>query len=673
MGNYAKVVAKDVWPGIDVEYRAQAEGVETVYRVKPGADPAQIMIQYEGLDAPLSVDANGSLLLKTSLGKVKEQAPFAYQIVNGRQVEVRVRYRVMGSSTCALSYEAFDSTKEMVVDPLVYVTRFAHGNEDLSSLAATTEGRPVIAGFTDGWEFPITPGVYQESVMPWGSYYVTEFSADGDSLIFSTFFGGGANDEEMFPRVRIAPGGQIYLVGSSAHCPWPLTSNAFDTTRQAMEIGISRLSADGSTLEFSSFLGGSGDDLAFDVQFDSLGRVYVVGRTMSLDFPITPDAMNNHQTLNGGFLSIFDPDSGSIVYSTYYNDGVSSAVAADIDQIVVKSRNNVWIKATIAGGSLPVTPDAMQSTYGATPVSYFAHLDLVHGAILYATYFGNMIEPGGDNLQTLIPVDSNRMWLFGQACTCTFSIPDDGYDAVAPVPPATKAFALELRLPNTILRGTYLKSAVCLCAGRDANSRFFIGGAGGWGPDSFPTTPDAIGQHYSGGGDAVLARFSPNLDSLTYSTLLGGSLNDYATAMVIPVRNVVWLAGITSSEYDFPVTPDALFPDPAGVFLARIEFPFDDATPKGLVTGVPTSLILSCSPNPFNPSTVLTFTLPKTSSVVLDVYDILGRSVYREELGRLVAGNHQHVFDGSALASGVYFAKVQAGRQEAIRKILLIR
>ena len=97
VGNYAKVIAKDVWPGIDVEYSAQAEGVETVYRVKPGADPAMIAIQYEGLDAPLSVDANGSLLLQTSLGIVKEQAPFAYQIVNGRQVEVRVQYRVTGS------------------------------------------------------------------------------------------------------------------------------------------------------------------------------------------------------------------------------------------------------------------------------------------------------------------------------------------------------------------------------------------------------------------------------------------------------------------------------------------------------------------------------------------------------------------------------------------------
>ncbi|MBL0062761.1 MAG: hypothetical protein IPP40_15085, partial [bacterium] len=74
VSHYETIIVPEVWPGIDVEYRADKQGVETIYHVKPGADPTQIQMEYLGLDAPLRVDAQGNLVLATSLGDVKEKA-----------------------------------------------------------------------------------------------------------------------------------------------------------------------------------------------------------------------------------------------------------------------------------------------------------------------------------------------------------------------------------------------------------------------------------------------------------------------------------------------------------------------------------------------------------------------------------------------------------------------
>jgi len=79
-------------------------------------------------------------------------------------------------------------------------------------------------------------------------------------------------------------------------------------------------------------------------------------------------------------------------------------------------------------------------------------------------------------------------------------------------------------------------------------------------------------------------------------------------------------------------------------------------------------------PNPFNPVTQIPYYLPKASNVVIDVFDILGRRVSILEQGLQAAGEHRELFDGSALASGMYFVKLQAaGEQVEVQKVMLIK
>jgi hypothetical protein len=289
VANYARVVARDVWSGIDVEYRPQLEGVETLYRVRPGGDPSEIRIQYEGADAPLSVDANGNLLLKTSLGIVKEKAPYAYQIVNGSQVEVPSRYRIITGGTCSVDCEGFDAGKELVIDPQLYITGFAGSFIDgVENICTNQQDELVICGSTGRTNLPTTPGAYLETPTEEGADFITKLNAAGDSIIFSTYFLGA-----RFGMIRVDSTGRYFYVTQAYPTDWPLTENAFDTVCQNEELGVACISADGSDLVFCTYLGGTWIETLGDCQLDALGRLYICGTSDSPDFPVTDNAFFN--------------------------------------------------------------------------------------------------------------------------------------------------------------------------------------------------------------------------------------------------------------------------------------------------------------------------------------------------------------------------------------------
>jgi hypothetical protein len=674
VGHYQTVRMKNMWPGIDVVQKIQPEGVETLYRVQVGANAQQINVQVEGLTAPLRVDGAGNLILSTSLGKVKEKAPFAYQIIDHRQVEVPVRFHALANDRYGLSFEEIDAGHELVIDPMVYSTYFAGSPEDyIYSLDKDSSDNLVIGGVSVRADFPTTPGAYHEtSSEGWGGI-VCKLDPQGHSLVYGTYI--GTNDGGI-SIVRVNRRGDMYVLASAGGGGWPLTPNAFDTVAQQQEIGFARLSANGSTLEFSSYLGGNSFDDARDCAVDSLGRVYIFGETNSSDFPTTPDALfPTHQNNNGNytFVTIFDPQSESIVYSTYFTNASITNVPGTM---MLVSPGVLWV--TIAAGDttgMPVTPDALQSVGYGGYTSYFALVDLNHNSVLYGSYFGGSEQSA--MLVDLMAVDSQRVYLMGVAFSHDFPMPPGGYDS-SPPDSFGKIFVLDLQLPSTLLHGTYVGGRsyawpygfVRISSG----SLVFCGLSM---DEGFPTTPDAFNRHYSGGsfpdrGDAIVFKLSANLTTLEYSTYFGGNLiDDTEIGILYMGGSVVWTGGWTYST-NLPISPDALFRHPSSGYLLRIDFSGQSA-PDENRPEVPKHLELSCFPNPFNPTTTISFSLPKPSPVQFDVFDILGRSVYCADLGRLNAGTHQQLFNLPGLASGTYIIRLKAGMTSLSRKMVVMK
>ena len=215
VGHYQRVLSQEVWPGVDVEYVLKPGGVELVYHLQAGADPAQIQLQIEGLSAPLTLDATGNLMLPTSLGPLVEQAPTGFQ--QGR--EIPCRYRLTSDSTYSFVLDGYDPQQQLVIDPLLYSSYIGGGSDDRMDVLVfdSTHQNLLLGGTTVSSNFPTTTGVYQEHLLNWNyDLFISRFDSDGRSLIFSTFL-GGSNMEiycYVLPNDQTILGQPIHLVGT---------------------------------------------------------------------------------------------------------------------------------------------------------------------------------------------------------------------------------------------------------------------------------------------------------------------------------------------------------------------------------------------------------------------------------------------------------------------------
>ena len=687
--HYQKVVIENVWPGINVELVAQKEGVETVYHVAPYADPSQIQIQYEGLDAPLSVDAacperseRGSLLLQTSLGIVKEQAPWAYQKEGRVQKTVDTHYHVMSASAYALSVSVYDSQKELVIDPLLYGSYLGgDGPDHVKSIKVTASGEFIVGGQTQAGDFPTTPGAYMEHRSSGMGGFVSRINSSGDSLRFSTLFGA-----EQFGLVRIRIVDldsleNVYAIGDAETDDVPLTPDALDSSFEGNREGfIARFSPDGTELQYSSYLGGPNPEILRDASVGPDGKLYICGEA-GMGFPVTPNALfPNAYTLFGeAFLAIYDPLSNELAYSSFLN-GTHLDDAWDLE--VISSRY-VWLCGTTMSIDFPTTTNALQSENGGAEGTYDGFLtlwDLEANLLAYSSYLGGDTS---DAVDSVWPLSISEVWLAGGTRSTDFPVSTTAFDTIPPVSNSYDGFIARISTEQGLVAATYIGGD----AGTDyaLSIRGFDGTvvvAGGTLSNDFPVTTGAYDTVYNSNGnpdlvlyDVFVARFNLSLSILQYSTFLEGSHLERPEDAWIENPDTIWVVGETGST-DLPVTP-AAFQDTGGPlgdgFILRLSISDTMTNWPSPEHGLPTTFAMSVYPNPFNPTATLSFTLPQREFTSLRLYDLLGRIVREQNLGWKEAGEYRITLDAQSLPSGTYITQLQAGHERLNRTLILLR
>jgi hypothetical protein len=418
-----------------------------------------------------------------------------------------------------------------------------------------------------------------------------------EELLWGTYLGGSGSADIAW-TVTVDGDGNVYVAGDTDSSDFPTTGGAYDTTHNdGSDAFVSKFSPGGALL-WSTYLGGSGTDTAWDAAADGEGNIYVAGPTTSSDFPTTPGAYDTtHNDGSDAFVSKFSPD-GALLWSTY----LGGSGGDNITSIVPDGDGNIYVAGDTGSSDLP-TPGGYDTSLNGG-VDIFISKFSANGALLWSTYLGGSewedlsgdaitmdgdgsiyvdavtwssdfpTTPGaydttynGDRDVSVSKFSANGTLLWstylggseyespgGIAATQGGYVYVGGY-TVSPDFPFTLAvddslqFLTKFSAQGAVIwsRPTHGASGPIVAA--DGGNVYVVSGAG----PGFPTTPDAYDTTYNGGGDGCVSRFNAD-GTRVWSTYLGGSLTEVLWHIAIDAAGDICVAGFTSST-NFP-TPN---------------------------------------------------------------------------------------------------------------------
>ena len=293
--------------------------LEYDFDIAPGADSSRIGLSVRGARR-VWVDSSGALVLDTLAGRLRELAPRAYQVIGGRRVTVASRYVLGAGDVVRVVVGGYDHARMLVIDPALDYSTFLGGSSgDIGyGVAVDSSGAAYVTGVMSSSDFPTSAGAYQTTLNGTQDAFVSKLAADGTSLDYSTYL-GGSGSFDYGQAIAVDSSGAAYVTGYTQSGDFPTSAGAYQTTLNGVQDAfVSKLAADGTSLAYSTYLGGSSYDRGYGIAVDSSGAAYVTGFTLSGDFPTSAGAYQT--TLNGSvnaFVSKLAADGTSLAYSTY--------------------------------------------------------------------------------------------------------------------------------------------------------------------------------------------------------------------------------------------------------------------------------------------------------------------------------------------------------------------
>jgi len=265
--------------------------------VAPSADPSRIQLSFAGA-GKLNLDHDGNLIISTPNGAVSFHKPVIYQTVSGTRQPVKGAFRLDLSKTVSFSLGAYDHTKPLIIDPILGYSTYLGESDQAEAVAVDSAGNAYVTGGTE-INLPTTPGAFQNDDFPKLfssdlSAFVTKFNSAGTALIYSTYI-GGSNGEEA-GAIALDADDNAYIGGFTYSTDLPVTSGAFQPKNHSVGITngfVTKLNSTGTQLIYSTYLGGSNEDLVNAVAVDSAGNAYASGYSESRDFPVTTGAFQS--------------------------------------------------------------------------------------------------------------------------------------------------------------------------------------------------------------------------------------------------------------------------------------------------------------------------------------------------------------------------------------------
>ncbi|HEV2200541.1 MAG TPA: SBBP repeat-containing protein [Bryobacteraceae bacterium] len=304
------------------------------------------------------------------------------------------------------------------IDPLKRAGNFVRffsyfggsADETVKGIAADDFGNVYITGTTTSTNLPVSAGAYQATNGGLTDAFIAGFDTFHAQVGYTTYLGGTGVDE---PRALALANGHIYVTGMTVSANFPVAGHPIrsalvgGTKTFITEIDPSKSGSAG--LIASTYLGGAGDDAGNAIAVDAAGLVYVAGVTGSPDFPVTSNAVQSSNALQGdGFLVKVNLEAGQLIYGTYLGGFDHDEIAS----IVVEPSGHVGVAGYTISSNFPTTQNAFQAALKGLAAAFLAIIDPAAqpgAGLIYSTYFGGSVA----EIASSTARDSNGVYVLG--------------------------------------------------------------------------------------------------------------------------------------------------------------------------------------------------------------------------------------------------------------------
>lgn len=419
------ITIKDIYPNIDIRYYSDRGMLKYDLLVHPGARISDIAMRYEGVDK-LEIKSR-ELVIGTSVGELKEMAPYSYQYNDQGKQEVTAKYILKGN-VVKFDIKGYDAKSDLVIDPALIFCSFTGSPADNWGFTATygPDGSMYGGGIVFSQGFPVSTGAFQTNYAGGGGCFggpvdigLMKLTPDGSNRVYATYLGGSG--DEMPQSMIVDAQGELIVAGKTNS---PVTGNgAYPTTTAALfgagggggfDIIVTKFNAAGTGLVGSMRIGGSADDGAninpcggqgaislqrnygdearSEVNLDAAGNVYLASCTRSANF----FTQNAFQPAKGsdqdGVVIKFNPNLSNVLFSSFLG-GTGPAGNTGNDAAYVLSISPATGQIYVAGGTestnLPGSTAGTVGTSNHGVIDGFISIIANDGsAILRTTYIG---------------------------------------------------------------------------------------------------------------------------------------------------------------------------------------------------------------------------------------------------------------------------------------------
>jgi hypothetical protein len=291
----------------------------------------RLAITGTGPEAPLRVDADGNLVAGLNEGVVCFHKPVVYQPAEAGLQYVEGRYVLRSAHEVGFDVATTDPTRPIVIDPtLSYSTYLGGSNDDLGNgIAVDVAGNTYLTGETLSTDFP-TADPLQPTNHGSSDAFVVALDPTGSTLLYATYLGG--SNDDLGNGIAVDSAGKACVTGVTMSTDFPTANPLQPSNHGGLDAFVAAIDPTGSTLLYATYLGGSNDEYGNGIAVDSAGNAYVTGVTMSIDFPtVNPLQPTNHGS-SDAFVAALDPTGSTLIYSTYLGGSstdVSLGIAVD--------------------------------------------------------------------------------------------------------------------------------------------------------------------------------------------------------------------------------------------------------------------------------------------------------------------------------------------------------